>query len=235
MLQHLEGFDGATWQERWEAAGLNSSDRPVGGLSGQNRTRLLLLQGMRMLFQWRVVRPSLTALHANHLAGYAESFRQMQDDPLLDEFFNLVENSQEGHIAKLAAKFDAAAAMTTFGICLADLTPEGLLYYGIESRPRLFRTRHGLPGRQAWHFLHLMGHFPATIPAIMRAAAYHGPRSVAEMVDRHQISSTGVRDLLVDYITRRSVDIDYTTTDALAQGLRRPVLGHHREDQPFST
>ncbi len=219
MLQHLEGFDGATWQERWEAAGLNSPDRPVGGLSGQNRTRLLLLQGMRMLFQWRVVRPSLTALHANHLAGYAESFRQMQDDPLLDEFFNLVENSKEGHIAKLAAKFDAAAAMTAFGICLADLTLEGLLYYGIESRPRLFRGRHGLPGRQAWHFLHLMGHFPATIPAIMRAAAYHGPRSVAEMVDRHQISSTGVRDLLVDYITRRSVDIDYTTTDALAQGL----------------
>jgi len=217
ILQHLERFEGVTWQERWEAAGLDSPGRLVAGLSG--RGRQLLMQGMRMLFQWRVVRPSLAALHASHPTGYAESFRQMQDDPLLDEFFNLVENSKEGHIAKLAAKFDAAAAMTVFGICLADLSPEGLLCYGVESRPWLFRGRHGLPGRQAWHFLHLMGHFPATVPAMMRAAVYCGPRSVAEMVDRHQIRSTEVRDLLVDYIARRSAAIDYTTTDALAQGL----------------
>jgi site-specific recombinase XerD len=219
MLQHLAGFDGATWQERWEAAGLNSPDRPAAGLSGQDRTPRLLHQGTRLLFQWRVVRPSLAALHANHPAGYAESFRQMQDDPLLDEFFNLVQNSKEGHTAKLAATFDVAAAMTVFGICLAGLTPEGLLYYGIESRPRLFRGRHGLPGRQAWHFLHLMGHFPAALPAMMRAAVYRGPRPVTEMVDRHQISNAAVRDLLVDYITRRSAGIDYTTTEALAQAL----------------
>lgn len=219
LLQHLEGFEGATWQERWEAAGLNSPERPVAGLPGQDRARRRLLLGTRMLFQWRVVRPSLAALHASHLAGYAESFRQVQDDPLLDEFFRRVDDSKEGHIAKLAAKFDAAAAMTAFGICLADLSPEGLLYYGMESRPWLFRGRHGLPGRQAWHFLHLMGHFPATTPAMMRAAIYCGPRSVAEMVDRHQIRSAEVRDLLVDYITRRSAGIDYTTTVALAQGL----------------
>ena len=30
-----------------------------------------------------------------------------------------------------------------------------------------------------------MGRFPATTPAMMRAAIYCGPRSVAEMVDRH--------------------------------------------------
>ena len=219
ILRHLAGFDGATWQERWEAAGLDNPDRPVAGLSGHPRTCQLLVTGMRMLFQWRVVRPGLTAVHANHLAGYAEAFRQMQDDPLLDKFFGLVETSREGHIAKLAAKFDLTAAMTAFGICLADMTPEGLLYYGVESRPVISAGQHGLPGRQAWHFLHLMGHFPATTPATMRGAACRGPRSVAEMVGRYQISSTDVRDLLVDYITRRAVDIDYTTTEALAQGL----------------
>ena len=132
---------------------------------------------------------------------------------------DLVETSREGHIAKLAAKFDVTAAMTAFGICLADLTPEGLLYYGIESRPLLTAGQHGLPGRQAWHFLHLMGHFPAAIPATMRGAVYQGPRSVAEMVDRYHVSNTDVRDLLIDYITRRAVDIDYTTTEALAQAL----------------
>ena len=72
--------------------------------------------------------------------------------------------SEEGHIAKLAAKFDVTAAMTAFGICLADMTPEGLLYYGVESRPFLSAGQHGLPGRQAWHFLHLMGRLPRRHP-----------------------------------------------------------------------
>ena len=80
LLQHLEGFDGSTWQDRWETAGLNERDRPVSALADQDRTRQLLVQGMRMLFQWRVVRPSITAVHANHLVGYADAFRQMQRD-----------------------------------------------------------------------------------------------------------------------------------------------------------
>lgn len=219
ILQHLAGFDGATWQERWEAAGLDGPDRPVASLSGHQRTRQLLLGGTRLLFQWRVVRPGLAAIHANHLVGYAEPFRQMQDDQMLDDFFALVDASQEGHIAKLAAKFDITAAMTAFGICLADMTPEGMLYYGLQSRPFLSASRHGLPGRQAWHFLRLMGRLPASAPAVMRGSVYRGPRSVTEMVDRYQVSDTEVRGLLIDYITRRSAVIDYPTTEALAQGL----------------
>ena len=219
ILQHLAGFDGATWQERWEAAGLNGPDRPVAGLSGHRRTRHLLLGGMRLLFQWRVIRPSLAAVHANHLVSYAEPFRQMQDDPLLDAFFDLVDASEESHTAKLAAKFDITAAMTAFGICLADMTPEGMLCYGVQSRPFLSVSRHGLPGRQAWHFLRLMGRLPASAPAVMRGSVYRGPRSVTEMVDRYQVSDTEIRDLLIDYITRRAAGLDYPTTEALAQGL----------------
>jgi integrase len=220
ILQHLAGFEGVTWQQRWEAAGLDDPDRPVAGLSGHRRTRQLLLCGMRLLFQWRVVRPGLAAVHANRLAGYAEAFRQMQDDPLLDAFFDLVDASEEGHIAKLAAKFDITAAMTAFGIGLADMTPEGMLYYGVRSRPLLMpASQHGLPGRQAWHFLRLMGRFPASTPATMRGSVSRGPRTVTEMVDRYQASNTDVRDLLIDYITRRAAAIDYTTTEALAQGL----------------
>ncbi len=220
ILQHLAGFDGATWQERWEAAGLDDPDRPVAGLSGhRRRTRQLLLCGMRMLFQWRVVRPCLGAVHANRLAGYAEPFRQMQDDPLLDAFFDLVDASEEGHIAKLEAKFDITAAMTASGIRLAGMTPEGMLYYGIQSRPFLSASENRLPGRQAWHFLRLTGRFPASAPATMRGSAYRGPRSVTEMIDRYQVSDAEVRDLLIDYITRRAAGIDYTTTEALAQGL----------------
>src|SRR5262249_10342107 len=216
---HRSGSDAATGQEGWEAAGLNGPDRPVAGLSGHRRTRHLLLGGMRLLFQWRVVRPGLAAVNANHLVGYAEPFRQMQDDPLLDAFFDLVDASEKGHIAKLAAKFDISAAMTAFGICLADMTPEGMLYYGVESPPFLSASRHGLPGRQAWHFLPLMGRLPASAPAVMRGSVYRGPRSVTKMVDRYQVSDTEMQNLLIDYITQRTTGIDYTTTEALAQTL----------------
>jgi probable HAF family extracellular repeat protein len=109
--------------------------------------------------------------------------------------------------------------MTAFGICLAHITPEGMLYYGVQSRPFLSASRHGLPSRQAWHFLRLMGRSPASAPAVMRGSVCPGPRSVTEMVDRYQVSNTEVRDLLIDYITRHAVGIDYTTTEALAQGL----------------
>ncbi|MGH3420610.1 MAG: hypothetical protein ACRDOD_13620, partial [Streptosporangiaceae bacterium] len=173
----------------------------------------------RMLFQWRVVRPGLAALHANHLTGYAEPFRQMQDDLLLDAFFDLADASSESHIAKLAARFDITAAMTTSGICLAGMTPQGLLCYGIQSRPLVPAGVHGMPGRQAWHFLHLMGHFPASVPATMRWPAYRGQRSVTEMAGRYEFSNAGVRDLLIDYITRRAAGIDYSTTETLAQAL----------------
>lgn len=219
MLQHLEGFGGVTWQERWESAGLNDPDRLAAVLAQHRRVPELLARGMRMLFQWRVVRPGLAAFHASHMTGYAESFRQMQDDPQLDEFFDLVDASREGHLAKLTAKLDVSAAMTVAGIRLAGLTPEWLLYYGVESRPFVSASRHGLPGRQAWHFLHLMGHFPAATPVTMREAACAGPRTVAEMVSRYHIASIDVRNLLVDYITRRAVAIDYPTTEALAQAL----------------
>lgn len=221
VLQHLAGFDGTTWQQRWEMAGLDGPERPAAGLSSNKRARQLLQCGMRMLFMMRVVRPALAAVHANHLPGYAEPFRQMQNDPLLDGFFGLVDSSKEGHIAKLAAKFDITAAMTAFGICLADMTPEAMLHYGLQSRPFVSASKHshGLPGRQAWHFLRLMGQFPASTPATMRGSACAGQRSVTEMVDRYQISGTGVRDLLIDYITRRGAGIDYTTTEALAQSL----------------
>lgn len=226
LLEYLAGFEGATWQDRWEASGLNERERPIselGGLGDPSRV-LTVNRGLRSLFCLRVVRPSLEAFRTNWLKGYADTFRRLQQDPLLEEFFGIVEASAEGHLHKLTAKFDVTAALTVFGIALADLTPEALLHYGMESR-RLHLTRGARPadgviaGRQTWHFLHRMGHFPATVPATLRGAAIRGQRTVAEMVDRYGIRNTDVRDLLVGYITRRSTELDYATTDSLAWAL----------------
>lgn len=225
LLEHLAAFPGLTWQERWEASGLNERGKPVSGLGGGDARRSLSMnRGLRSLLCLRVIRPGLESLRSNHLVRYAEAFRQIQRDPLLEEFFDFIDASGERREHRLTAQFDAAAALTVFGIGLGDLTPEALLHYGMESR-RLHLTRDGEPGdgslagRHAWHFLHRAGRFAASVPATMRAAAIRGQRTITEMVNRHRISNQDVRDLLIDYVTRRSPELDYPSIENLAREL----------------
>jgi hypothetical protein len=225
LLAQLADFAGLTWQERWEASGLNERGKPVSGLGGHDKRRSLSMnRGLRSLLCLRVIRPSLESLRSNHLTHYAEAFRHIQCDPLLEEFFDFIDASGERRDHRLTAQFDTAAALTVFGIGLGDLAPEALLHYGMESR-RLHLTRDGEPGdgslagRFAWHFLHQMGHFPAAVPATMREAAIRGQRTITEMVDRYRISNQAVRDLLIDYVTRRSAELDYPSIENLAREL----------------
>ena len=227
LLGYLSEFGGATWQERWQASGLDQPACPVAGLGIGNhpeRARTVS-RGLRSLLCLRVVRPSLAAFRSNRLNAYAEAFRAIQRDPLLDGFFTFTDASGEGWLHRQAAKFDAAVALTVFGITLEGLTPEALLHYGMEGR-RLGTAlgTHSaidgqLAGRQAWHFLHQMGHFPASVPAEMRWAAIRGQRTVAEIVDACGVRNAEVRDLLVDYVTQRSAELDYSYTDQLARTL----------------
>lgn len=63
-----------------------------------------------------------------------------------------------------------------------------------------------------------MGHFPASTPGTLRAAVVKGQRPVAELVDKHKIRNQGVRDLLIHYASRRSVEVDYSTLTSLVTG-----------------
>jgi integrase len=225
LLRHLAAFPGATWQERWEASGLNERGKPVLALGEDSlRRRKSMNRGLRSLLCLRVIRPSLEAFRTNRLVRYAEAFREIQRDPLLDEFFDFIDASGARHDHRVLAQFDTATALTVLGIALGDLMPEALLYYGMESR-RLRLTRNSQPedgslaGRHAWAFLHQMGRFPATVPATMRAAAIRGQLTVTEMIDRHPIRSQPVRDMLIDYLTRRSAELDYASTENLARDL----------------
>jgi hypothetical protein len=225
LLEHLAAFPGLTWQERWEASGLNERGNSVSRLGDDDRIRSLSMnRGLRSLLCMRAIRPSLESFRSNHLINYAEAFRRIQRDPLLDELFGFIDASGGRRDHRLTAQFDAAAVLTAFGISLADLTPEALLHYGMESR-RLGVTRGEtqgdgtLAGRYVWYFLHQLGHFPASVPATMREAAIRGQRTVTEMIDRWRISNQDVRALLIDYVTRRSPELDYASIENLARDL----------------
>ncbi|MET9800318.1 hypothetical protein [Streptomyces sp. NPDC006368] len=143
-------------------------------------------------FAIRLIQPSLLAFRSYNFLHYTDIFREAAQDRLLDEFFepsNARSMAQKSH---RQSRFDICAALTVYGIELADLTPEGLLHYATESR------KHGVTlgehpadgcfaGTKCWPVLVDMGHFPESAPRSMRSAVVRGQRSVDELVDRHEI------------------------------------------------
>lgn len=227
LLQHLAKFPGNTWQERWEASGLNERGRPVGGLAEEDdklqRNRLNAAAGHA--FAMRLIRPDLLSFRSNPLWNYPRWFRDVAKDPWLEEFCTRLDKMPVSGARRGKARFDVCCALTVFGIDLKDLTPEALLHYAVESRT------HGLAGESrasgtfaatlAWPVLHEMGQFPASAPKTLRAAVTRGQLSVEEIVGRHELRNHAVRDLLVDYIRRRSAELDYSTLRGLAHHLAK--------------
>jgi integrase len=229
MLGHLDRFSGATWQERWEASGLNASDGvPVRTLPcsrGRGKQGSELTSAAKLLFCLRVIQPSLPAFRANKFTDYPAMFQRFQNDPLLEAFYDRLDSRPEpSYVYRRRAKFDVACALTTQGITLVDLTPAALLHYAVECRRRGLTPIVGsdstqFAGRTAWLVLHEMGQFPAGTAPTMRTYLYSGQKTVEEMVDLHQVRHPGVRQLLIDYLTRRRVETDYKSCEGLARHL----------------
>jgi hypothetical protein len=91
VLEHLSRYEGQTWQERWEASGLNDAGRPIADIAkGPELSGRTLQRGLRALFCIRVLRPSLAAFYTTRLIRYSDNFQKLQDDPLLDRCFTYI-------------------------------------------------------------------------------------------------------------------------------------------------
>jgi hypothetical protein len=112
--------------------------------------------------------------------------------------------------------------LTVFGIRYAELTPAGFLHYAWQVRQGGLGTYQrgkvtSFAGQQAWRAMIETGHFPAGTPATLQAAAMRGQLTVTELVDRYRLRNTAVRQLLIDYLTRRSLAMDYSSLTGLAR------------------
>ncbi|AIV38620.1 integrase [Streptomyces sp. CCM_MD2014] len=184
----------------------------------------------------RLVRPTLLGFRCNRFFRYAPWFRSVAKDPWLEEFCVRADQLPMAQARRTKAKFDVCCALTVFGIDLKDLTPEALMHYAVESRA------HGLAGENsesgtfagtlAWPILHDMGQFPASTPRSFRAAVTRGQISVEEAVDRHRLRNREVRDVLVEYIRRRSAGLDYSTLRQLTNLLVRVFWKQIEEINP---
>src|SRR2546429_1736347 len=222
LLDHLAGLPGQTWQQRWDDSPFADGARRVAELDNGQQTVASL--GLRVLLCLRVIRPTLPAMRANRLTGYADLFRQAQADASLDAYFAAVRQRPVVRSMHMAALFDVACALSIYGIPLAELTPQALLHYawqcrrhGVTYKNRGSRDTFG--GLLAWQVLYDMGHFPPGTPQSIRAAGQAGQRSVEQLVDRHGIANPAVRDLLVAYLRRRQPGVDYGTLRSLATRL----------------
>ncbi|WP_218018206.1 tyrosine-type recombinase/integrase [Nocardia shimofusensis] len=213
LLERLEQFPGATWQQRWEAAGLDEAGHPARDLAGddadlQTRVNTAALQAFCM----RLIRPTLPALRSQRMVRYSTMFQRVAADALLDEFNERLTQQPVSALRRREAFFDVCAMMTVYGVDLSGLTAEALLHYS-QQMPTHTATA------TAWPVLHDMGLIPSWAPRTLQDATIRGRQTIEELVGRHQLRNTEVRDLLIDYIRRRSVEIDYSTLDNLVRKL----------------
>ncbi len=61
---------------------------------------------------------------------------------------------------------------------------------------------------------------------------YSGQRTIEELVDRYAIQSLAVRQLLIDYLTRRRAETDYITIEGLARNLAKHFWAKIEELSP---
>ncbi len=172
----------------------------------------------------RLIQPSLEAFNATKHIRYTDRFRRLANDPRLEDFSANAMQAPASVDRQQQAIFHVCAALTVFGIALADLTPEALLHYisechRLRTTVATTKTTRGFVGGLAWAVLYDMGVFPPTAPRSLAAARTRGQRTVEEMVDRFHLRNGAVRDLLVDYLHRRSVEVDYSTLDNLVRNL----------------
>ena len=227
VLDYLSGQPGRTWQERWDAS-------PVGqGLISINDlecglARTTLTTGLRSLICLRAIQPSMLAFRRHSISQFATTFIAAQNDPLLDDFVRQVDVHQHTYANRTEALTDICTLLAVQGVALRDVTAPSLLHFAQENRRAWaivapdYKAGNRLRGQGAWHVLHAIGHLPQTVPATMRAALMRGQKSIEDMVDRYPVRNQAVRQLLIDYLTRRHADIDYSTLKGLAL-----FLAHH--------
>lgn len=208
LLDHLSGFRGETWQQRWEASGLDQVGSAgfrqavctAAGLPATAARLWQLTSGLGALMTADVIRPSfgfLLSARLNHTWSHLLAWRQDPHADILDRVGCTAQTRSQatGLLARL---------VVVTGRTVAELTVEDLL----ACRAAVLAQRNQTVGLgHLWLCLAEAGIVEGSLAEALRP----GPKSVAELVDRHGLASRRVRNLLVAYLTERSVNVDYST------------------------
>jgi hypothetical protein len=225
VLEYLAEFAGQTWQQRWDASPLGRGEHGAAVLGTTRTAPYGAHTGVRQLFCMRVIQPSLLAFRRQQFTAFNEQFAAAQHDPLLTKF---VEHAQAHPMPahhRRDAISDLCCLLAVQGVVLADVTAPALLHFAHENRAVRALLHPGgkvanqFIARGTWNVLHSMGHFPPSTPQTMREAMHRGQQTVTELVDRYPIRNQAVRQLIIDYASRRRTDTDYSSLTNLVLNL----------------
>jgi integrase len=236
VLDWLDLYPGQTWQQRWDATGAGRdghrdwriqlvADLDAAGLMDQRRdyVRKVLGMGLIQLIGGDYLRPALGWLMATASPlRIANEMATVRDPHGIAELRAARMANTVGDSTMLPAIEKAALIMAAKGGTVRDITVGDCL----ESM-RVSREVFPGPTRSSRHspvfyqLLHSIGAFPADAPPTVRmfSPLFAGRLSVDQLVDRYQLASRPIRDLLVDYLRERQPAIDYNTLTALTTAL----------------
>jgi hypothetical protein len=222
LLNWLEGFPGATWQERWDASPAHALggrwiDAVPLGAGSQDLARDRAKTGVLTLICADVIRPSLTWLIA---ACHCRALRELaaaQRDPIGFEHLEArVDPAVWSGPAGRESRLQIATLLAAKGGLIGNITVGDCLELWDTERLLIPHTGRARSLFYAW--LREAGHFPEHAPATLRAInARAGQVSVEQLVDRYHLRCKPIRDLLVAYLAERQPAMDYTTLEDLSR------------------
>lgn len=223
VLDWLGRQPGDTWQDRWlasgaDAAGFDWADLPLKGIAEpRDYHRDELNSGVTMLVAGQAVRPGYRwLLRQRQVLMLAEARAAI--DP--DGFARV-----ERHMGQAAryARSDALNKLTWLvvskGGVVADITVGDCIELTEALQQHHFRGSAGRPLFYA--LLKEAGVLPTNAPSRLRELRLDGRRSVEQIVYAYGIQYRPIRDLLVEYLTERSPELDHTSLRSVARNLCR--------------
>lgn len=221
LLDWLERFEGASWQERWLASGADAAaggwteQVDVVGLQNGAQGRAQLTGAAGRLIVLGAIRPSYQWLYRLISSAVFERFRSAHDaegfaalDLLCDATDRFTATDRQFAYCQLTR------ILMRNGGRLADIT--------VEDCVEAYRAQTGYSARQHsyWYVLLLRsGILPESSPPTVSAANRRGQLTVEELVDGYQVANGPVRDLLVDYLHERQAAMDYVSLRQLSTKL----------------
>ncbi|MGW2539761.1 tyrosine-type recombinase/integrase [Kitasatospora sp. NPDC001574] len=226
LLDWLEDFSGASWQQRWLASGAESLGAqwrraPLHWLNHRGRRSSWLpselSNGMKVLICADVIRPSLEwlvsvpSLKGDLAPGLAlvrdrDGFARLQAH--CDDRADLAAPSRR-LVLQRAAVLLAAKGGTVNDITLGDV----LELAETETAARTSWPKDLPVFYSVLRELEILG---PEVPTGWRELRTGGQQSPEELIDRYRIACRPIRDLLVDYLRERQPALDYNSLRGLA-------------------
>lgn len=227
ILQWLETFPGATWQDRWMACpaprhqdGSGWHDEVIEwsrtGMSRVSR-KTELSAGMLILLTLDVIRPSLDWLIIRRSRRIREMMAEHRDPK---GYADLAEAAgPDGWTSRIG--YDARGAIARIlaakGGTVRDITVGDCLEFR-DAQKKFQSSARSVSLFYSW--LRDLDLFPPDAPPNLRHISVRaGQLTPAQLIDRYQIQNEPVRDLLVSYLAERQVSLDYTSLDDLTRAI----------------